>query len=88
MSIIQFLKLLKKNIIILLLVPIILASMVFYSTRNEVKIYSSSATIYTGVGSGLSVESQGVNRLDYFGSKLEFDNILNIFKARETKKDV
>lgn len=62
--------------------------MVLYSTRNEVKTYASSGTIYTGVGSGLSLESQGVNRLDYFGSKLEFANILNIFKARETKKEV
>ncbi len=88
MTIIQFLKLLKKNIIIIFLVPIILASLVWYSTRNEVKIYSSSGKVYTGVGSGFSMESQGASRLDYFGSKMEFDNILEIFKARETKKDV
>lgn len=88
MSIIQFLKLLKRNLIILVMVPIILVSLVFYATRNEVKNYSSSATVYTGVGSGLSVDDPSSSRLDYFGSKMEFDNIINIFKARETQKDV
>lgn len=88
MTIIQFLKLLKKNILLLVMVPIILASLVFYATRNEVKNYSSNATVYTGVGSGLSIDNPNSSRLDYFGSKMEFDNILNLFKARETKKDV
>lgn len=88
MTIIQFLKLLKKNILILLMVPTILASLVFYATRNEVKNYSSNATVYTGVGSGLSIDNPNSSRLDYFGSKMEFDNILNLFKARETQKDV
>lgn len=88
MTIIQFIKLLRKNILLLLLVPIILASLVFYATRNEVKIYASSSKIYTGIGSGFSMTSQGRNSLDYFGSKMEFDNILQIFKARETQRDV
>jgi succinoglycan biosynthesis transport protein ExoP len=88
MSIIQFLKLIKKNLIFLMMVPIILGSLVFYFTRNEVKNYASSAVVYTGIGSGLSVDDQRSSRLDYFGSKMEFDNIINLFKARETHKDV
>lgn len=88
MNIIQFLKLLKKNIIFLILIPLILGSMVWYLTRNEIRVYKSSTTIYTGIGSGLSLESQSSSRLDFFGSKMEFDNIINIFKARETHKEV
>lgn len=88
MDIIQFLKLIRKNLLILILVPIILAGLVFYGTRNEVKSYLSSATIYTGLGSGLTLEAQANARLDYFGSKMEFDNILNLFKARETQQEV
>ena len=80
MDIIQFLKLIKRNIIVIVMVPAILGSLVWYSTRNEVKKYSSSTTIYTGIGSGLSLESQSSSRLDFFGSKMEFDNIINIFK--------
>jgi len=88
MTIIQFLKLIKKNILIILIVPMILGTMVWYLTRHEVKVYSSKTTIYTGIGSGLSLESQSSSRLDFFGSKMEFDNIINIFKARETHKEV
>lgn len=88
MSIIQFLKLLKKNLIIILIVPLILGSMVWYFTRFEVLQFSSETTIFTGIGSGLSMESLGSSKVDFFGSKIEFDNVLNIFKARETHKEV
>ena len=88
MDVIQFLKLLKRNIIIIVMVPAILGSLVWYSTRHEVKKYSSSTTIYTGIGSGLSLESQSSSRLDFFGSKMEFDNIINIFKARKTHEEI
>jgi uncharacterized protein involved in exopolysaccharide biosynthesis/LysM repeat protein len=88
MDIIQFLKLIKRNIIVIVMVPAILGSLVWYSTRNEVKKYSSSTTIYTGIGSGLSLESQSSSRLDFFGSKMEFDNIINIFKARKTHEEI
>ena len=88
MDIIQFLKLIRKNLIILILVPTILAGLVYYGTHNQVKSYTTSATIYTGLGSGLSLEAQANSRLDYFGSKMEFDNILNLFKARETLREV
>jgi uncharacterized protein involved in exopolysaccharide biosynthesis/LysM repeat protein len=88
MDIIQFLKLIRKNIILLVLVPSILVGLVYYGTRNEVKHYATSATIYTGLGSGLSLEAQANSRLDYFGSKMEFDNIINLFKARETQQEV
>ncbi|MCD6178380.1 MAG: LysM peptidoglycan-binding domain-containing protein [Bacteroidales bacterium] len=88
MDIIQFIKLIRKNLLILILVPVILVALVYYGTRNEEKYYVSSSTIYTGLGSGLTLEAQANSRLDYFGSKMEFDNIINIFKARETHKEV
>ncbi len=88
MDIIQFLKLIQKNLFIIILVPIIIAVLIYLGTANEVKYYTSSATIYTGLGSGLSLESQANARLDFFGSKMEFDNILNLFKSREVKQEV
>lgn len=88
MDIIQFLKLIRKNLLILILVPVILAGLVFFGTRYQVKYYASSATIYTGLSSGLSLEAQANSRIDYLGSKMEFDNILNLFKVRETQQEV
>lgn len=88
MTIVQFLKIIKKNLLIIMLVPILLASMVWFLTRDEIRFYESGTTIFTGVASGLSMESLGSSRVDFMGSKIEFDNILNIFKARETHKEV
>jgi len=88
MDIIQFLKLIRKNLVILILVPIILATLVYLGTANQEKYYATSATIYTGLGSGLSLEAKANVRIDYFASKMEFDNILNLFKSRETQKEV
>ena len=78
MDIVQFLKLIRKNLLLLILVPFILALLVLLGTQNMTREYASSATIYTGLGSGLSLEDQANSRLDYFGSKMEFDNILNL----------
>ncbi len=88
MNLIQLFKLLRKNILLLLIVPVILGGIVWFLTRNEVLEYSSKTTIYTGLSSGLSMESLGKERVDFFGSKIEFDNILTIFKARETHKEI
>ncbi|MBN1650446.1 MAG: LysM peptidoglycan-binding domain-containing protein [Bacteroidales bacterium] len=74
--------------LLIVLVPILLAGLVFYGTKDLTKYYISTATIYTGLGSGLSLESEANARLDYFGSKMEFDNIINLFKARETQEEV
>jgi uncharacterized protein involved in exopolysaccharide biosynthesis len=88
MNLIQLFKLLRKNILLLLIVPVILGSLVWFLTRNEVLEYSSKTTVYTGLSSGLSMESLGKDRVDFFGSKIEFDNLLSIFKARETHKEI
>lgn len=88
MDIIQFIKLIRKNLLVIFLVPIILTGIVIWGTSYQTKHYASSATIYTGISSGLSLESQANMRFDYMGSKMEFDNIVNLFKARETQREV
>jgi len=82
MDIKQFIKLIQKNIYILLGVPILLAMLVWYFTRNEAKIYSSSTTIYTGIASGMSLVSQEPRNVDFFGVKIVFDNFINIVTSR------
>ena len=88
MDIIQFIRLIRKNLLLLIIVPIILAGLVYYGTQFQTKYYVSTATIYTGLGTGLTLESQANSRVDYTGSKMEFDNIINLFKARKTQEDV
>lgn len=83
MSFVHFLRLLKKNLIWLILIPIVLASTIFYLTRNEVKVYSSETIIYTGIASGYGLN--GNNKADFFTASNAFDNLISIINARETK---
>ena len=88
MNIIQFIKLLKRNLVLLVTVPFLMAGIVWFLTQDQVKKYKSDSIIYTGIADGLSMEQLGRSKVDYYGSKIEYDNISNIFKARETHKEV
>lgn len=88
MDIIQFLKLIKKNILILILAPIIIAGLVYYGTKDQEKSYESTTIIYTGLSSGISLEAEANSRIDYSGAKMEFDNMMILFKSRETQQEV
>lgn len=88
MNIIQLLRILHKNILLLLIGPIIMASIVFYLTRNEKQIFESQTSIYTGITSGYTIESTNNAKVDNFASSIAFDNLLNIIKARETQEKV
>jgi len=68
-------------------VPVLLAVLVWYFTRNETKTYISSTTVYTGIASGMSLESQESKNVDFFGVKIVFDNFINIVLARETMEE-
>ena len=41
--------------------------------------------VYTGLASGYSIESQGDSKVDFFGTNIAFDNLINvcIFKLVE-----
>lgn len=88
MDIIQFIKIIRKNIFLLMIVPVLLGGIVWYLTKDEIKMYQSDTVVYTGIAAGLSMEQLGRNKVDLFGSKIEYDNITNILKARETHKEV
>lgn len=86
-TIAQFIKLIQKYIYLLIAVPIIMASLVFLLTRNETKTYSSETVVYTGIASGASIVSQEESKVDFFGVKIVFDNLINIIESRETVEE-
>lgn len=86
MSFLHFLRLISKNIIWLLLIPLVLAAAIYYFTRNEKKTYTSESTIYTGIASGYDLN--GTTKADYFASSNAFDNLLSLIESRETKQEV
>ncbi len=84
MDISQLIRLLKRHILLLLIVPVILAVTVYYFTRHKGKIYTSETTIYTGIASGYSIETTQRRSLDYFSIKMQFDNLINLIHSRQT----
>lgn len=86
MTLLDFIRLIVNNARILMVVPVVLSATVFFLTRNEIKTYTSSTTIYTGFASGYTIE--GNNKADFFNTAMAFDNFLNITKARETQEMV
>ncbi len=84
MNIILFLRLIYRHKWLLLLTPLLMSIITFTLTKHEKKSYSSRTTIYTGIASGYSIESQDNTRVDYFATNNAFDNMLNIIKSRET----
>ncbi len=88
MNIIFFIKLILRNLVLLIAVPLILAATVFYFTKNETKYYSTKTSIYTGITSGYNIESGANSKVDYFATNNAFDNLVNIIKSRETLEEV
>ncbi len=86
MSFVHFIKLLLRNLLWLIMVPVVMAGTIFHFTKNEVKVYSSESVIYTGIASGYSLS--GSNKADYFATSNAFDNLLSLINSRDTKQEV
>jgi succinoglycan biosynthesis transport protein ExoP len=86
MTIIDFVRLILKHLLLLLLVPIVLASLVVFLTRNPSFEYSSQTVLYTGIATGSSIEMD--KTFNYQASNAAFDNLINIINSRETQEEV
>ena len=51
MNLVRIVKLFRKNLVLLLLVPMILAVLVKQLTKDEILKYESETTLYTGLAS-------------------------------------
>jgi len=88
MNLIEFIRLILKNIYWLVAIPLLMGCLVFFMTRNTKKEYASAALLYTGLASGYSITSGEDSRVDYFAVNNAFDNIMTLLTARETLEEV
>jgi uncharacterized protein involved in exopolysaccharide biosynthesis/cellulose biosynthesis protein BcsQ len=79
----DLLHLLRKNIILLLLIPALLGTAVAFLTKS---IYSSKTTLYTGMTSGTNVQLD--QSFNLFTSNAAFDNMITVIQSRETSQEV
>ncbi|MCX6248519.1 MAG: hypothetical protein NTW10_12405 [Bacteroidetes bacterium] len=79
----DFFRLLRKNIILLLLIPVLLGTAVAFLTKD---IYSSTTTLYTGMTTGTNVQLD--QSFNVFTSNAAFDNMITVIQSRETSQEV
>ncbi len=84
MDLLYFIRLFKRNIVILFGIPLLLSVVVYYFVRNQEKVYQSEAVIYTGITTGYSIESTVQRSTDFFSTSAQFDNMINLLKSRQT----
>jgi uncharacterized protein involved in exopolysaccharide biosynthesis len=83
MKLTDLLRLLRKHIILLLLIPALLGTAVAFLTKN---IFSSVTTLYTGMTSGTNVQLD--QSFNVFTSNASFDNMITVIQSRETSQEV
>jgi polysaccharide biosynthesis transport protein len=86
MTVIDFLRLLRKHIVLLIFTPVVLAVLVIFLTRNPSYTYSSETALYTGIASGSSVEMD--KSFSYYANNTAFDNLINVIGSRQTQQEV
>jgi polysaccharide biosynthesis transport protein len=84
MDIAQFIRVIRNNLILLIAIPLLLAIVVYYLTRNQDKVFESEAIIYTGITTGYSIESTAQRPTDFFSTSAQFDNLINLINSRQT----
>jgi uncharacterized protein involved in exopolysaccharide biosynthesis len=88
MNLIEFIRLIRKNIFLLIFIPLVMASATYFFTRNADREYSSTTMLYTGLSTGFNIESTGEARKDRDVVNNSFENIINTIRSRETIKEI
>jgi len=87
MNIIKFIEILTGKIKYLIILPLVIGILTFFSTKNLPNQYSAETSIYTGItsNSGLDV---GVQRVDKLITQNEYNNVLSILKSESLFEEV
>lgn len=85
MDLLYFIRLFKRNIILLIGVPFLLSVVVYHFTRTRGKTYQSEEVIYTGITTGYSIESTSRRPANFFTNSAQYDNLINLLKSRKTE---
>lgn len=81
MNLIQLLKLLKRNFLLLLFLPLAVAVSVYFFMGNSPKEYISSALIFAGSSGNKTGGDE--TKVDFFAYNNLFDNMILLLKSRE-----
>lgn len=83
---IDFIKLILKHKIILIVIPLIFGVIAVLLTSNPKRSYYSQTMLYTGIASGSSIQMD--KSFNYLAANNAFDNLINVIKSRDTQEEV
>lgn len=86
MKLFEFLRLIRKHIVLLIAIPLLLAVLAIALTNKPKFIYTSQTLLYTGLATGSSIDVD--KSFNYFVTNTAFDNLINIVNSRETQQEV
>ena len=86
MTFLEFIRLIINHIKLIVLIPIIMTSLVFFLIKDSKKEYITKTSIYTGFASGYSIASSDIT--DYNKIVTKFDNFFQNIRSRETREEV
>jgi polysaccharide biosynthesis transport protein len=79
----DLLRLIRKNIILIVVIPVLMGLAATFVTKDT---FTSKSTLYTGLTSGTNVQLD--QSFNLFTSNAGFDNLINVFQSRETSEEV
>jgi len=88
MTLVHFFRIFNRNLNLLLLSSVVMAIVVYLLTKNAPLEYGSSMEIFTGIASGVNIESVGETKVDYNTTSNAYDNLINIIKSKSTLEKV
>jgi uncharacterized protein involved in exopolysaccharide biosynthesis len=86
-TLLGFIRLLLRNVRLLVLVPVVVGAATFLLTRGQPKEYTTHATVHTGIVSGYQVDQER-GKVDYQAVRSAFDNLIGTVEARSTLQAV
>lgn len=84
MSLKQVFTLLWNNKVVIIVIPLLVAVLVYLLTATMSQEYESSAVVFTEPKSNRGETTGGVERIDFYTSNNLFDNLMLLMKSRET----
>lgn len=88
MTLIQFLRLVARNLKWMMLTGIIAGGSTFYSSRDEKKTYTSNTILNTGLVTSYNISNSQGGKVDYGYTNNESENILGLARSRETMESL
>ena len=87
MNLVYFIRLLLKNVWLILGVGLLMAVIVMVMTRRQPRSYTTETTIYTGIATGYNIETGANSGFNLFATNAKFDNLINLIKSRDAQEE-